>query len=64
MTELGKRGQTAVELSVDAVLGSTSRFVFGREVVVAARGAFPPAPDAFPDYLAVEVKQKPSPLVE
>lgn len=56
---LGKRGQTAVELSAGAVLSSASRFVFGREVVVAAQGAFPPAPDAFPDHLAVEVKEKP-----
>lgn len=56
---LGNRGQTAVEFGVGAVLSSTSRFVFGREVVVAAQGAFPPAPEAFPDHLAVEVKEKP-----
>ena len=56
---LGKRGQTAAEFSVGAVLSSASRFVFGREVVVAAQGAFPPAPEAFPDHLAVEVKEKP-----
>jgi hypothetical protein len=56
---LGKRGQTAVELSVGGVLSSASRFVFGREVVVAAQGAFPPAPEAFPDHLFVEVTENP-----
>jgi len=56
---LGKRGQAAVELSIGAALSGASRFVFGREVVVAARGAFPPAPDAFPDHLAVEATEKP-----
>jgi hypothetical protein len=56
---LGKRGQTAVEFSVGAVLSSASRFVFGREVIVAAQGAFPSAPEAFPDNLAVEVKETP-----
>jgi len=56
---LGKRRQTAVEFSVGAVLSSASRFVFGREVVVAAQGAFPPAPEAFPDHLAVEVNETP-----
>jgi hypothetical protein len=56
---LGKRSQTAVELSIGAALSGASRFVFGREVVVAARGAFPPAPEAFPDHLAVEVAEKP-----
>jgi len=56
---LSKRGQTAVEFSAGAVLSGASRFVFGREVVVAAHGAFPPAPEAFPDHLTVEVKEKP-----
>lgn len=51
---LGKRGQ----ISLSAALSGASRFVFGREVVVAAQGAFPPAPDVFPDHLAVEVKEK------
>jgi hypothetical protein len=51
---LGKRGQ----ISVGAALSGASRFVFGREVVVAARGAFPPAPEAFPNHLVVEVKEK------
>ena len=51
---LGKRGQ----ISLGAALSGASRFVFGREVVVAAQGAFPPAPEAFPDHLAVEVKEK------
>jgi hypothetical protein len=51
---LGKRGQ----ISLGAALSGASRFVFGREVVVAAHGAFPPAPVAFPDHLTVEVKEK------
>jgi hypothetical protein len=51
---LGKRGQ----ISVGVALSGASRFVFGREVVVAAQGAFPPAPEVFPDHLAVEVKEK------
>lgn len=51
---LGKRGQ----ISVGAALSGASRFVFGREVVVAAQGAFPPAPEVFPHHLAVEVKAK------
>ena len=51
---LGKRAQ----ISVGAVLGGASRFTFGREVVVAAQGAFPPASDVFPDHLAIEVKER------
>jgi hypothetical protein len=51
---LGKRGR----ISVGAALSGASRFVFGREVVVAAHGAFPPAPEAFPDHLVVEVKEQ------
>jgi hypothetical protein len=49
-----KPGQTAA----GAFLSGASRFVFGRAVVVAAQGAFPPAPEAFPDHLAVEVTEK------
>jgi hypothetical protein len=56
---LSERGQTAIELSVGAAMSSASRFAFGREVVVAAQGAFPPPPESFPDHLAVEVKEKP-----
>ena len=52
---LGKRGQIS---DFGAALSGASRFVFGREVVVAAQGAFPPAPEVFPDHLAVEVKEK------
>ena len=51
---LGKRGQ----ISIGAALSGASRFVFGREVVVAAQSAFPPAPELFPDHLAVEAKEK------
>jgi hypothetical protein len=56
---LGKRSQTAAEVGVGAVLSGASRFVFGREVIRRAQGAFPPAPEAFPDHLAIEVQEKP-----
>jgi hypothetical protein len=56
---LGKRRQTAAEVGLGAVLSGASRFVFGREVVRRAQGAFPPAPEAFPDHLAVEIQEQP-----
>jgi len=54
--DVEKREQPAAPVSISAALSSASRFSFGREVVVAAQGAFPPAPEAFPDHLAVEAK--------
>jgi len=56
---LGKRGQTAVEVGAGAVLSGASRFVFGREVVRRAQAAFPPAPDTFPDHLAIDAQDRP-----
>ena len=42
--------------SVGALASRITRFVFGREVVDAARSAFSDAPDTFPAYLDVPVK--------
>jgi hypothetical protein len=50
---LSGKQQAAVEYGVGAVMGGVTRFVFGRDVVDAARAAFAEAPDAFPDYLDV-----------
>lgn len=50
--------QAAVEYGVGAVAGGVARFVFGREVVNAARVAFADAPDEFPAHLALSVKSE------
>lgn len=57
-TLTGKQ-QSAIEYGVGALTGGVSRFVFGRDVVVAARAAFPDAPDEFPAHLALHEKAKP-----
>jgi hypothetical protein len=54
----GKR-QAAVEYGVGALAGGVTRFLFGREVVEAARVAFADAPEKFPAHLAIPVKAKP-----
>jgi len=53
------RQQAAIEYGVGALAGGVTRFVFGREVVDAARVAFADAPDDFPAQLAIPVKAKP-----
>jgi hypothetical protein len=53
---LSGKQQAAVEYGVGAVAGGVARFVFGREVVNAARVAFADAPDQFPAHLALSVK--------
>lgn len=53
---LSGRQQAAVDYGVGAVVGGVTRFVFGRDVVTAARTAFPPPPDTFPTHLAVPAK--------
>jgi len=51
--------QAAIEYGVGALAGGVTRFVFGRDVIDAARAAFADAPDVFPAHLAVPVKAKP-----
>lgn len=58
-TNLSGKQQAAVEYGVGALAGGVTRFVFGREVVDAARVAFADAPDDFPAHLAIPVKTKP-----
>ncbi|WP_433204546.1 hypothetical protein ACQP00_36125 [Dactylosporangium sp. CS-047395] len=52
---LSGKQQAAVEYGVGALAGGVTRFLFGREVVEAARLAFADAPDVFPAHLAVPV---------
>ncbi|MEV4618179.1 hypothetical protein AB0J74_05585 [Asanoa sp. NPDC049573] len=56
---LSGKQQAAVEYGVGALAGGVTRFVFGREVVEAARVAFADAPAQFPAHLAVPEKPKP-----
>jgi hypothetical protein len=56
---LSGKQQAAIEYGVGALAGGVTRFVFGRDVIDAARAAFPAAPDVFPAHLAVHVKAKP-----
>ncbi len=53
---LDGRQQAAVEYGVGALVGGITRFVFGREVVDAARSAFSDPPESFPVYLDVPPK--------
>lgn len=55
-TNLGGKQQAAINYGVGAVVGGVTRFVFGREVVNAARTAFPEAPAAFPVHLDIPEK--------
>ncbi|WP_407709127.1 hypothetical protein ACJJV6_13170 [Arthrobacter nitrophenolicus] len=57
---LSGKQQATIEYGVGALAGGVTRFVFGREVVTAARAAFAEAPDAFPEHLAVNSKDEPS----
>ncbi|GAA3671572.1 hypothetical protein GCM10023081_07410 [Arthrobacter ginkgonis] len=56
---LSGKQQATIEYGVGALAGGVTRFVFGRDVIVAARAAFPDAPDEFPAHLAVIPKAKP-----
>jgi hypothetical protein len=56
---LSGKQQAATEYGVGALAGGVTRFLFGREVVDAARVAFADAPDDFPAHLAIPVKAKP-----
>jgi hypothetical protein len=53
---LDGRQRATVEYGTGALVGGITRFVFGREVVNAARSAFSDAPDTFPAYLDVPAK--------
>jgi hypothetical protein len=53
---LDGRRQAAVEYGVGALVGGITRFVFGREVVDAARSAFSDSPGTFPAYLDLPAK--------
>ncbi|PWU43190.1 hypothetical protein DLJ46_32625 [Micromonospora globispora] len=52
---LNGRQQAAIEYGVGALAGGVTRFVFGREVVDAAKTAFAEAPSEFPDHLTVPI---------
>jgi hypothetical protein len=56
---LSGKQQAAIEYGVGALAGGVTRFVFGRDVIEAARAAFADAPDVFPAHLTVHVKAKP-----
>ncbi|MEV6373614.1 hypothetical protein [Micromonospora musae] len=56
---LNGKQQAAIEYGVGALAGGVTRFLFGREVVDAARVAFADAPDDFPAHLALPSKAKP-----
>jgi hypothetical protein len=51
--KLSGKQQATIEYGVGAIAGGVTRFVFGREVVTAARAAFAEAPDTFPEHLAI-----------
>ncbi|MET3950982.1 hypothetical protein [Arthrobacter sp. UYEF36] len=53
--KLSGKQQATIEYGVGALAGGVTRFVFGRDVIVAARAAFADAPDMFPEHLAVLV---------
>lgn len=55
-TGLQQKEQERVEYGVGALVGGATRFVFGRQVVEAARSAFPDPPSGFPHYLSVPKK--------
>ncbi|MDN4644199.1 hypothetical protein [Arthrobacter sp. PsM3] len=56
---LSGKQQATIEYGVGALAGGVTRFVFGRDVIVAARAAFADAPDMFPEHLAVSMKDNP-----
>ncbi|WP_020522020.1 hypothetical protein [Catelliglobosispora koreensis] len=56
---LSGKQPAAVDYGVGALAGGVTRFVFGREVVDAARVAFADPPGSFPSHLAIPVKAQP-----
>jgi hypothetical protein len=55
---LGGKQRAAIEYGVGALAGGVTRFVFGRDVIEAARAAFAAAPEVFPPHLAVPVEAR------
>ncbi|WP_426976349.1 hypothetical protein ACQCSU_16525 [Pseudarthrobacter sp. O4] len=53
---LSGKQQATIEYGVGALAGGVTRFVFGRDVIVAARTAFADAPDMFPEHLSVPLE--------
>jgi hypothetical protein len=54
---LSGKQQAGIDYGVAAVAGGITRFVFGRDVIKAARAAFPEPPGAFPARLALAAKR-------
>lgn len=61
---LGEKQQAVIEYGVGALAGGVTRFVFGREVIQAARDAFAAAPEEFPAHLELPLSAKPNDDVE
>ncbi|MFJ6417408.1 hypothetical protein [Paeniglutamicibacter sp. NPDC091659] len=57
---LSGKQQATIEYGVGALAGGVARFVFGRDVIIAARAAFADAPEVFPAHLAVDSKANPN----
>jgi hypothetical protein len=55
---LGEKQQAVIEYGVGALAGGVTRFVFGREVIQAARDAFAEAPGEFPAHLELPLNAK------
>jgi hypothetical protein len=53
---LSSKQQNAVDYGVAAVAGGIARFVFGRDVILSSRIAFPEPPEEFPEHLALTAK--------
>ena len=56
---LSGKQRAAIEYGVGAVAGGVARFVFGRDVINAARVAFADPPEVFPAHLTNPLKGKP-----
>lgn len=54
---LSGKQRATIEYGVGALAGGVTRFLFGRDVIEAARVAFPAPPDEFPAHLAVPAKE-------
>ena len=52
------RHRNAADMGVGAAFGGVTRFVFGRQVVEAAREAFSDAPEMFPRTLSIQVPEE------